>query len=169
MKVKFVHHGISVSNMDVSIEWYRRIFDAEVIFDELSENFGASVLNCRVVIMQADEVQFELFEYKGTDGRPGSKLCGNSITDLRVIGNKHNCYNVDLPEFVRRKVIPCHVLIDNGPVRQGNNWQMFIRDPDNIVIELYDIDGYIRDPHAFDLFDAQFNCLDELRGLEYVE
>ena len=156
MKVQFCHHGIGVENMEESIDWYRRMFDAQVIFDQHSSEFGAP-LNCRVVIMQADEVQFELFEYLGEDRQLVPPVCRDSVTDLRMCGNKHDCFNVDLVDFVYNRVLPNNVFINFGPNRQDDNWQLFILDPNGIVIELYDIGGAKRNPHAFDDFPCKLH------------
>ena len=154
LSIQFVHHAIAVENMEESIQWYKKVFDATVIFDQLSSEFGAP-LNSRVVILKADEVQFELFEYLGEDKQPVPDLSLDSTTDPRICGNKHCCYNVDLERFVKERVIPYDIYIDHGPERQVDNWQLFIRDPNGVLFELYDIDGAKRNPHAFDDFPCK--------------
>lgn len=155
LKLSFAHHAASVENMERSIAWYSKLFDAEVYFDQHSSQFGAP-LNCRVVIMRAGEVEFELFEYQGKDWQPVPALSRDSTTDPRICGNKHDCFVVDdMRRFVMERVVPYHVHIDHGPERQGDNWQLFITDPDGAQIELYDIGGAARDPHAFDHFPCK--------------
>ena len=56
----------------------------------------------------------------------------------------------ELQQTNREKLLPNAVEIDHGPERMGNNWLMFIRDPDGVLYELWDVDGAVRDPHAFD-------------------
>ena len=155
LTVKYAHQGLSVRDMDESIDWYRRVFGAEVISDENSSDFGAP-LNCRVVHMVMEGgAHFELFQYLGEDMQPVPPLSWSSVTDLRINGNKHCCYEIDIPRFVRERVVPNDVFIDHGPERQGENWQMFIRDPNGIVFEFHDYGGALRDPHAFDDFPCK--------------
>jgi len=154
LQISFVHHAISVENMDESIKWYKAMFDAEIYFDKHSSEFGAP-LHSRVVIMKADQVEFELFEYEGDDRQPVPEICRDSTTDMRVCGNKHTCFNVDMKKFLFERVVPNNVYIDHGPERQGDNWQLFIRDPNGIQMEFYDIGGAARDPSAFDNFPCK--------------
>lgn len=151
---KYVHQGISVENMDLSVEWYAKVFNAKVISDEYSDDFGAP-LKCRVVHMIAEDIHFELFEYLGSEKKTVPKESRDSVTDLRTCGNKHICYEVNMPAFVREKVVPNQVWIDHGPERQGDNWQMFIRDINGILYEFHDIGGAVREPHAFDDFPCK--------------
>ncbi len=152
--LKYEHQGISVEDMEETIKWYETVFDAKVISDENSSDFGAP-LNCRVVHMIAEGAHFELFKYLGEDGQHVSEIDKNSVTTLRVCGNKHVCYEINLPKFVREKVIPNNVWIDHGPEKQGDNWQMFIMDPNGVLYEFHDTGGAVREPHAFDDFPCK--------------
>ena len=148
--VQYAHQGLSVSDMDASIAWYGKVFDAVVESDENSADFGAP-LNCRVVHMTAaGGAHWELFQYLGEEMVPVPARSRDSVTDLQINGNKHCCYALDIPRFVRERVIPYDIYVDHGPERQGANWQMFIRDPDGILFELHDYGGAEREPHAFD-------------------
>ena len=92
----------------------------------------------------------------GADGSPVPEISTDSVTDVKIMGNKHDCFNVcDMEAFVFERVVPNNVFIDHGPERQGDNWQLFIRDPDGVVMELYDIGGAARNPHAFDDFPCK--------------
>ena len=143
--LKYVHQGISVFNMDESVEWYKKIFDAEVLRDYIHE-----YVNCRIVLLKAGEAFFELLEYLGADKEPIPENRRDSRLDLRIGGTKHVCYSVEsMPDFFREKVIPYNVEIDNGPRREKDNYMAFIRDNSGICIELYDIGGAIREPDAF--------------------
>lgn len=152
--LKYAHQGISVEDMDASIAWYEKVFNARVISDEHSDDFGAP-LNCRVVHMLAEDIHLELFQYQGPDKKPVPQEARDSVTDLRTCGSKHICYEVNIPRFVKEKVVPNHVWIDHGPERQGDNWQLFIRDLNGILYEFHDIGGGAREPHAFDDFPCK--------------
>jgi|GEM_PF-1307114 len=154
MGLKYAHQGICVENMEASIEWYQKIFNAQVVSDELSEDFGAP-LNCRVVHMISEGAHFELFEYLGRDGQKVPKAARNSVADLKICGNKHVCYEINIPRFVKEKVVPNQVWIDHGPEKQGDNWQLFIMDLNGILYEFHDVGGVIREPDAFDGFPCK--------------
>ncbi len=155
IEVKYAHQGLSVTDMDASIEWYGKVFDAVVESDENSADFGAP-LNCRVVHMTTEGgAHWELFQYLGDDMVLVPERSRSSVTDLQINGNKHCCYSLNIPEFVRERVIPYDIYIDHGPERQGDNWQMFIRDPDGILFELHDYGGALREPNAFDDFPCK--------------
>lgn len=154
MVLKYAHQGIAIENMEESIRWYKNVFDAKVISDELSADFGAP-LNCRVVHMISSEVHFELFEYLGADKKSVPEENRDSVTDLKVCGNKHLCYEINIPKFVKEKILPNKVWIDHGPEKQGDNWQLFIRDLNGILYEFHDIGGAKREPDAFEGFPCK--------------
>ncbi len=153
LTLKFAHQGIAVEDMEESIKWYSDVFDAKVIMDCLSSEFGAP-LNCRVVMMEAGDVQFELFKYLG-EAVPTPEIDRNSVTTLKNCGNKHVCYYVNIPRFVKEKVVPFNVSIDHGPEKQGENWMMFICDPNGVLYEFHDLGGAVREPDAFDDFPCK--------------
>jgi len=154
LEMRYAHQGICVENMDESIEWYKRIFNAQVVSDELSEDFGAP-LNCRIVHMLVEMAHFELFEYLGEDGKKVPKESRNSVTDLKTCGNKHVCYEINIPRFIKEKIVPNQVWIDHGPEKQGDNWQLFIRDLNGVLYEFHDIGGALREPDAFNEFPCK--------------
>ena len=146
VKLRFEHVGVSVRDLDVSRAWYEKVFDARFDREEYMEP-----LNCRIVHMYAEGgVHFELFRYLGEDRKDTPRDRYSSVLDLRTGGTKHTCFCLELPSFYREKLLPNAVEIDHGPERMGNNWLMFIRDPDGVLYELWDVDGAVRDPHAFD-------------------
>ncbi len=144
--LKFEHQGISVRDLDASVAWYQKVFDAEIIWRKYMD-----FLDCNIVYLKiANEVYIEVFQYMGADRKETPEERLNSITDLRTGGNKHVCYSLNLPEFYKNKIVPYNIHIDHGPEREGDNWLMFIRDPDGVLYEFWDVGGYVRDPHAFD-------------------
>ncbi len=144
--LKFEHQGISVKNLEASIDWYKKVFDAEVIWKKYMD-----FLDCNIAYLKIDnDVYLEIFEYMGEDKKPTPPERLSSITDLRTGGTKHCCYSLDLPKFYRERVLPYNIEINHGPEREDDNWLMFIKDPDGVLYEFWDVGGYIRDPHAFD-------------------
>lgn len=150
---KFAHQGIGVENMEESIKWYENVFNAKVTLDIMSSEIGAP-LNCRIVMMQSEGLSFELFEYQGKI-TPVEEINRSSVTILQSCGSKHVCYEANLPRFVKEKVVPNNVWIDHGPEKQGDNWLLFITDPNGVIYEFHDYGGAVRDPHAFDEFPCK--------------
>lgn len=145
LKIKFLHQGITVEDLDASIKWYENVFDVTKTQDTVLEQ-----LNCRMAMLENGDVQFELFQYLGDDGRPVPPERRESMSDLKTGGTKHVCYQVHMPTFFEEKVDKYNVDIDYGPGREGDNWIAFIKDPNGVLFELHDIGGYVREPHAFD-------------------
>ena len=145
INLQYAHHAISVMHMDESVQWYKSVFDADVMRDYFME-----FVDCRIVLLQAGGAVFELFEYMGEGKKPVPEYRLESRRDLRTGGTKHICYTVNLPEFYRQKIVPLGIEIDHGPEALGNDWMMFIKDIDGVLFELVDIDGVIREPDAFD-------------------
>lgn len=159
LEFQFAHQGIAVENMEESIEWYGKVFGVHVISDELSSEIGATPLKSRIVHMVGSGNHFEIFKYIEDNMVIVNDENRDSATTLRYCGNKHVCYEVDIPRFVRERVVPNNVKIDHGPEKQGDNWQLFIMDPNGILYEFHDIGGAAREPHAFDDFECiLFDC-----------
>jgi methylmalonyl-CoA/ethylmalonyl-CoA epimerase len=55
--IRPLHLGISVPDMDASVEWYREMLGFNKISDEFVE-----FLNARTVFMQLGDFQIELFQ-----------------------------------------------------------------------------------------------------------
>mgnify|MGYP004691103219 CR=1 FL=1 len=140
------HHAISVTDIEKSIEWYEKVFDGKVVSRDDNKP-----LQCLVAFVECGGAMLELFEYYGEGKRPTPPERRESMEDLRTGGTKHVCYETNLPRFFNEKVDVYNVDIDYGPGDRGNgDWFCFIKDPDGILYELFDIGGQTREPHAFD-------------------
>lgn len=123
-----LHVGISVYNMDQSIAWYEK----NLGFSLVKDDGFVPPLKARVVFMERDGFQIELFEYESPKKMPEDRLMPNS--DLQTVGTKHVAFSVDnMDEFKAG-------LLENGvdiahEVRMGTDAVMFIRDCNGVLLE----------------------------------
>lgn len=124
---KLLHAGISVYHMDESVAWYERNLGFRKTRDNYAEALGA-----RIVFLERDGFEIELFEYDEPKQMPEDRLLPNS--DLQTVGTKHIAFETpDMPalkqEFLNYGVDIAH------EVCMGVNKVMFIRDCNGVLIE----------------------------------
>lgn len=122
MDFKTLHVGISVYNMEESLEWYEKNLEFKLVKDD---GF-VPPLKARICFIEKDGFQIELFEYEQPKKLPEDRLIPNS--DLQTVGTKHVAFAVEdmsaLKErFVANGVDIAHKVGD-GPefvdVGEGN-------------------------------------------------
>ena len=124
-----VHHaGISVNNMRRSVAWYEKNLGFKVVKD-LGLDPG---INAKIVFMEKDGFQIELFEYVNPKQIPLERWNPNS--DLQTLGTKHIAFETDDMDALKAKFIENGVDIAEE-VRMGGDVVMFIRDCDGVLIE----------------------------------
>jgi methylmalonyl-CoA/ethylmalonyl-CoA epimerase len=82
LKLKFHHGGISVPNLEASIEWFARVLDFEV-----ESRIDIAAIPARVAMLRRDDLRIELFEVPGAAPLPPERRQPN--TDPHTHGNKH--------------------------------------------------------------------------------
>ena len=86
---KVLHAGISVYNMEESLAWYKKNLGFEVV-----KNDGyVPPLKAKIVFIEKDGFQIELFEYDEPKKIPEDRLTPN--TDLQTVGTKHIAFATD--------------------------------------------------------------------------
>ena len=82
--IKILHTGISVKDMDASVEWYEKILGFKK-----TKDFYAPPLGARIVFIERADLgyEIELFQYDDPKPIPADRLVPN--TDLQTIGTKH--------------------------------------------------------------------------------
>ncbi len=126
---KVLHVGISVRDMDTSLQWYEKILGFKLV----SDDGFVPPLRARVCFIQNGNFQIELFEYKAPKPLPADRLTPNS--DLQTIGTKHVAFEVDDMKKMKDHLLENNVDIAHEVNMNGNS-VMFIRDPDGVLIEL---------------------------------
>ncbi|MBL6691712.1 MAG: VOC family protein [Pseudomonadales bacterium] len=139
MAVKRVNHtGISVSDMERSLGFYRDIFEMEVIFDSdvpanepLSKVVGMKAATGRVVWLRAGDTMIELWQWDQPSGRP--------LPEDYVPADKgvtHFAVEVDDVDALYQKVVAAGFHANVEPQDLGLHKTTYIKGPDSEIIEI---------------------------------
>ena len=127
MALKPLHVGISVSDMEAALEWYKKNLDFELVKDDYVPPLGA-----RICFIQSGDFQLELFKYDAPKPIPEDRLTPNS--DLQTVGTKHVAFEVADMKALKEKFLANGVDIAHEVMMEGNN-VMFVRDNSGVIIE----------------------------------
>lgn len=93
-RIKFHHGGISVPELEASIDWFARMLGFEV-----ESRIDIAAIPAKVAMLKRDELRIELFEVPGAKPLPPERREPN--TDPHTHGNKHVAFAVpDVDAFV---------------------------------------------------------------------
>lgn len=123
-----LHVGISVYNMEESIEWYKKNLGYELVKDDY-----APPLKARICFIEKDGFAIELFQYDEPIKMPECRLTPN--TDLQTVGTKHLAVRTDDMEKLKERFVKNGVDIAHEVEMQGDK-VMFIRDNSGVLIEI---------------------------------
>lgn len=125
--IKPLHVGISVYNMEESIEWYKRNLGFQTVSDNYYE-----FLQARIVFIKSGDFEIELFKYKEPKELPEDRKLPNS--DLQTIGTKHVAFSTDnmLALLDKFKVNGVDIVMES--VMEGSS-MCFVRDNSGVLIE----------------------------------
>jgi len=127
MKLKPLHVGISVKNIDESIRWYK-----DVLLFELVSRMYVPPLEATIAFIKNGDFEIELFEYKEPEELPEERK--HPDEDLKTVGTKHMAFctsnYAELIESFKKK----NVDIVFDIVMEGNP-TCYIRDNSGILIE----------------------------------
>lgn len=124
-----LHAGISVYNIEESIKWY----SDNLGFEVLKDDGYVPPLGAKIVFMEKDGFQIELFEYDEPKKLPSERLTPNS--DLQTVGTKHIAFATDDMDALKAGFISNGVDIAHE-VNMGGERVMFIRDCNGVLIEM---------------------------------
>ena len=128
-KLKPLHLGISVPDIEASIAWYRDMFGFSV-----EKRMNLEALNAKIVFIKQGDFRIELFEVAGAEPMPESRRYPN--TDIATHGTKHLAFEVQdlrqLMEDLKKKDLD--VASDVHEIE--GTIMAFIRDNSGVLIEL---------------------------------
>ena len=128
--VKALHTGISVSDMERSLKWYKDVLG----FESTGKDFYAPPLGARIVFIRGlGDYEIELFQYDAPKAIPEDRKMPNS--DLQTIGTKHVAFQVKDMAGFKEKYLAYGGDIAHEVTMCGES-VMFIRDPDGVLVEL---------------------------------
>ena len=126
---KVLHTGISVYNIEESIEWYEKELDFKLV----EGPFYAPPLDAKLAFIEWNGYQIELFEYSSPKKIPDDTLIPN--TDLQTVGTKHLAFAIDSFDDIKARFLKDGVEIVHE-VAMGDDKVMFIHDCNGVLIEL---------------------------------
>ena len=128
-----VHVAISVSNIENSIEFYKKFG-----FKEL-KSWDAADESIKIRMLKLNEIILEIFCYKNHIELP--KTATSTATDLPVLGTKHFALGVSNIEKAKRCVLE-NKIADDVTINVGRLGKpyFFIKDPDGILVEIIEKD-----------------------------
>ena len=125
---RVLHAGISVYNMEESVEWYKK----NRAFEVIKEDGYVPPLKAKIVFIGKDGFEIELFEYDEPKEIPKERLTPN--TDLQTVGTKHIAFETDDMAALKEGFVANGVDIAHEVTREGNS-VMFVRDCNGVLIE----------------------------------
>lgn len=132
------HTGISVSDMDKSLTFYRDLLELEVIFDSdvpenerLSSVVGMANAKGRVVWLRAGDTMIELWQWDNPVGRPLASDYNPSDK-----GVTHFALQTDNVDDLYRKVTEAGYHANITPQDLGLHKTTYIKGPDDEIIEI---------------------------------
>ncbi len=126
---KVLHVGISVSDMERSLKWYKEVMG----FEEVLKDDYVPPLGARIVFIRGwGGFEIELFQYDQPKAIPDDRRTPN--TDLQTIGTKHAAFEVDDMPALKAHFVACGVDIAHEVTMNGEA-VMFVRDPDGVLLE----------------------------------
>ena len=126
--IRALHTGISVLNMEESVAWYEK----NLGFHVLKDDGFVPPLEAKIVFLERDGYQIELFEYKQPVPLPQERRMPNS--DLQTVGTKHLAFQTDDMAALKRRFQTNGVDIALECCMDGES-VMFVRDPSGVLIE----------------------------------
>ncbi len=123
-----IHHiVISAKDSEISAKFYKENFGFEEINRFTKPGWDGSA-----IILQLNDLQFEIFQFQDQIEKR------DDLTDLKVIGLKHIGIQVESVKEKYEELKNKNINIDEPKKGTTCAWFCFMRDPDEIPIELYE-------------------------------
>lgn len=136
-EIKLWHIAISVSNIDKSIYFYKKVFGFNC-----TKRFYIESLGAEACFLENGNFVIEVFNFM--DFKPLPDFKKSLLTDLKVLGVKHFAFKVKNIQKTYEYIKNLKVEIATNITVGGSGLRyFFIKDPDGILIELIEKKGKI--------------------------
>lgn len=127
------HIAISVTNMERSIEFYKKFGFKDFKYWEAEDE------SIKITMLKLNNTVLEIFCYKQYKNLP--ETAKSTATDLPVLGTKHFALGVEKIEEAKKFVLENKICesVDIKTGRLGKEY-FFIKDPDGILVEIIEND-----------------------------
>lgn len=95
-ELKHHHGGVSVPDLEASINWHR-----DVLGFEVEQRFEIPKANAKVAMIRRGPLRMELFEVAGAKELPEDRRVPDR--DLKTHGNKHVCFAIQSVDDVEKE------------------------------------------------------------------
>jgi catechol 2,3-dioxygenase-like lactoylglutathione lyase family enzyme len=140
MATTFHHAGLVVPDLEKADKFYRHLLGLEELFrfewDESSDLPVAEVINlagsaAKAIMLKGENYHLELFEYVAPEqqGNPESERpCDRGIA--------HIAFEFDDIDAACKRLVEAGGTMHHDPVKLGNSWAIYTRDPFGNIVEL---------------------------------
>jgi catechol 2,3-dioxygenase-like lactoylglutathione lyase family enzyme len=139
------HHGISVTDLDRAVEFYRDVLGLELLDqytlsdDALSTAIGSEQITGHFAQLGGETARVELIEYESEEEENGTSTSDTHGRDVYDTGAKHLGLRTDDIESVYAD-LPDDVETISEPQTTGSGTRIcFLRDPDGNAVELLEL------------------------------
>ncbi len=124
-----IHHiALSIRNLDLSVQFYKDIFG----FTEVKK-FTRQDLGGQAVFLQLGKIHLELWQFEQPIERQ------DNLSKLNVLGIKHLAFSVDNIDRKREELKLQGITTTEPKLGASGARYCFLKDPDGIPLELYEI------------------------------
>ncbi len=124
------HFGMSVSDLDAAIDWFRKVLGFEL---DRKEDFLAEH-GVHIAFIRNGDFSIELFQHDEAQRASPERSVPNE--DIRTLGNKHMCFQISDMDAMVEKLKAEGVPIALGPFEAPGSRAAFVLGPDGALVEL---------------------------------
>ncbi|MCI8595067.1 MAG: VOC family protein [Oscillospiraceae bacterium] len=132
--IRPLHLGVSVADLDASIQWYHDMLD----FD-LKKTVRVEHIRCDIAVMGLRGTDFELELFHHWDSKPVPEERLDPDTDVQTQGVKHLCFYVEGLEKKIEQLRAADVTIVCGPGTFEPYTFYYIQDNSGALVELQEL------------------------------
>jgi methylmalonyl-CoA/ethylmalonyl-CoA epimerase len=124
------HFGMSVGDLDASIDWFERVLGFEL---DRKEDFLAAH-GIHIAFVKNGDFSIELFQHD--EAQPASPERSVPNQDIRTLGNKHMCFQISDMDAMLERLTQNDVNVVLGPFEAPGSIACFVHGPDQALVEL---------------------------------